>query len=241
MNYDGQGERALADLTGAPLVVVHESLPSTLDVAHELGAAGAPSGTLVLADEQTAGRGRQGRAWHSPRGTGVWLAVMLRTSAAPAAGAISIRAGLALVEGIAEAAPSLAPRLKWPNDLIVAGRKAGGVLCEARWQGEKPAWISVGAGINVKGPVAGHLRHTAIAVGDLAPETSRISVLASVVPRLLALGGAPQMLDPGERARFVSVAEPLQAGDGAIEGLDPDGALLVRRPGGSLDRRLATA
>ncbi|MDO8666981.1 MAG: hypothetical protein Q7J79_10235, partial [Gemmatimonadales bacterium] len=71
MTYDGLDERSLARLLAAPLVVFRSTLPSTLDLAHELGATNAPSGSVVLADEQTAGRGRQGRTWHSPAGAGV--------------------------------------------------------------------------------------------------------------------------------------------------------------------------
>ncbi len=238
MSYDGLDERALERLTGAPLVVARESLPSVLDLAHALGAEGAPSGAVVLADEQTAGRGRQGRAWHSPAGAGVWIAVLLRPAVPPLGGALAIRAGLATVDAVAEAAPELAPRLKWPNDLVVAGRKAGGILCEARWSGDRLGWIAVGAGINVRGPVPAAVKDRAVALGDLAAGVTRIGVVAALVPRLAALAARPAALDQDERARFAAVAWPDPEGAEEAEGLEPDGALLVRGPGGALDRRV---
>jgi BirA family biotin operon repressor/biotin-[acetyl-CoA-carboxylase] ligase len=239
MTYDGLPERALGQLVSAPLVVAHDSLPSTLDLAHELAAQGAPEGTLVLADEQTAGRGRQGRAWHSPRGAGLWMALVMRPRRPPSAGALAVRAGLAVVDAVAEAAPGLTPRLKWPNDLVVAGRKAGGVLCEARWTGDELAWVAVGVGINVRGPVPQELADSAVALSDVAPGVGRLLVLTALVPRLLATSSRPSVLDPAERARFHAVAAPLPATEGLLEDLEPDGALLLRRPDGSLDRRAA--
>jgi len=238
VTYDGLDERALERLTAAPLVVCRSSLPSVLDLAHQLGERGAPSGAAVLADEQTAGRGRLGRTWHSPAGAGVWLAVLLRPAATPLGGALAIRAGLATVDAVGEAAPETAPRLRWPNDLIVAGRKAGGILCEARWSGDQLGWVAVGIGINVRGPVPLAVRDRAVALGDLADGVTRLSVVSALVPRVAALASRPSALDEPERARFAAACWP--GADGAAEpaGVDPDGALLVRGPGGELDRRV---
>lgn len=238
MTYDGLDERSLARLLAAPLVVARSTLPSTLDLAHQLGATNAPSGSVVLADEQTAGRGRQGRTWHSPAGAGVWMAVLLRPARPPRGGALAIRAGLALVEAVAEAAPELAPRLKWPNDLIVAGLKAGGVLCEARWSGDQLGWVAVGIGINVKGSVAAAVRDRAIALADVAPGVTRLGLATALVPRVARLGALPPELDQAERERFVAVSWSGGAGEPQAVGLDSDGALLVRAANGELDRRV---
>jgi BirA family transcriptional regulator, biotin operon repressor / biotin---[acetyl-CoA-carboxylase] ligase len=236
--YDGLDAEALRRLTGAPRVELRERIGSVLDLAHELAAEGAPSGLLVLADEQTAGRGRQGRAWHSPAGAGLWVAALLRPAARPFGGALAIRVGLAVVEAVAEAAPRAAPRLKWPNDLVVAGRKAGGVLCEARWSGERQGWVAIGVGINVRGPVAAEVRETAVALADMAPGAARVPLLAALAPRLRALGERSGALDDAERAAFARLR--FQAPDGPAEqvGVDGDGALLLARPDGSLDRRV---
>lgn len=235
LTWDGLDRRALAARTGAPMVVVKDTVHSTLDLAHSLGQGGAPSGLLVLAEEQTGGRGRQGRAWHSPRG-GIWLTVLLRPKTAPAGGALAIRAGLAAVDALEAVAPALAPRLKWPNDIMVRGAKAGGILCEARWNGETLAWVAVGLGLNVHGRVPDEVRGSAIALSEAAPGLSRSAILAELVPKLIALAGAPARLDATERARFVARAWPPPGQ--VIAGIEPDGALLVRLPDGRVERRV---
>ena len=235
MLYDGRDEGALERLTGSPRVVLRDEVFSTLDVAHELAAEGAPSGTLVLAEVQTAGRGRQGRRWDSPRGAGVWLSVLLRAASPPAGGSLAIRSGLAIIEALTAVAPVLGPRLKWPNDIMVAGRKAGGVLCEARWSGESLGWIAVGVGINVQGPVDAALRDRAIALGEIARGVTRVAVLEAVVPRLMALATAPAELHPATQLRFLASRWP--AAGPEVAGLAPDGALLVRGADGAISRR----
>jgi len=234
--YDGLGESELQALLGAPRVVLRASTGSTLDDAHTLAAEGAAGGTVVVADAQTAGRGRLGRAWQSPAGAGIWLAIVLRPAIAPAAGALAVRAGLACVHALARLAPPLAPRLKWPNDVMVVDRKAGGVLCEARWVGDRLAWVALGVGMNVHGPVAPEVRDRAVALDQVDAGLTRAAVLAAIVPGLAALGARPAVLDDAEREAFRRVS---WSPDGeTVEGLDPDGALLVRRAGGILERRV---
>lgn len=237
MNYDGLRDADLARLLGVPLVRLYDSVASTLDLAHELGESGAPHGSLVLAEVQTAGRGRHGRPWASPKG-GVWLAMLARPAEPPLGGALAVRVGLLARDAVAEVAPEAAPRLKWPNDLIVAGRKAGGVLCEATWTGSRLAWVAIGVGINVKGPAAPAVADTAIALDDVAGGVTRVAVLAALVPRLLGTAAAPAMLAESERAAFRAVCWP--DGGGAVEGVEPDGALIVRT-GAGLERRTAPA
>lgn len=238
VRYDGLDVEELRARTRSSAVELLASTGSVLDVAHERAAAGAPAGLLVLADRQTAGRGRQGRAWHSPSGVGVYLAALLRLVVRPLSGAIAVRVGLALVEAVEEVAPRAAPRLKWPNDLVVADRKAGGVLCEARWSGASQGWVAVGIGVNVHGPVPAEVQVKAIALAEVAPGVTRAALLASLLPRLWPLAERPSVLGDDEREAFRrrQWLEP----DAAEErvGVDGDGALLVRSPGGALDRRV---
>lgn len=238
--YDGLDAEEIRRRTGARRVELRASVGSALDVAHELAAAGAPHGVLVLAEEQTAGRGRQGRSWQSPAGAGVWVVALLRPGTPPSAGALAIRVGLRLVEAVAEVAPRAAPRLKWPNDLIVRHRKAGGVLCEARWLGEKLGWIAVGIGVNVRGPVPTGLRDGAIALKAADATANRIRLLEALVPRLWD-AAAPAVLEPAERDAFLRLRWHEDGGlkaDAAAVGVDEDGALLVPAADGSLDRRV---
>ena len=239
--YDGVDAEALRLRTGAAAVELLDSVGSVLDVAHARAAAGAPGGLLVLADRQTAGRGRQGRVWHSPVGAGVYLAALLRPKVRPFGGAIAVRVGLALVGAVEEAAPGASPWLKWPNDMMVANRKAGGVLCEARWTGPSQGWIALGIGVNLRGPVAEELKGRAIALGEVAPGMTRVELLEVLVPRLWRLAERPSALAEDEREAFRQRQWVDPAGEDEPVGVDGDGALLVRMPDGSLDRRVMPA
>ncbi len=235
--YDGLDAEAVRRVAGAAEVVLRASTGSVLDLAHEYAAAGAPPGLLVVADSQTAGRGRQGRVWHSPANAGVWMAALLRPRAPHSPGALAVRVGLRVVEAVAEVAPEASPQLKWPNDVIVHGRKAGGVLCEARWNGERLGWVAVGVGIDVKGPVPAELRDLAVALDDVAHGVTRIAVLSAVARRLWPLAELGPLLDDREREEFRRLRWAPDAEETGVA-VDAEGALLVRRSDGSLDRRV---
>lgn len=122
----------------------HDSVPSTNDLALRLTQVPVPEGTVVVAEEQTAGRGRRGRSWASPRG-GVWLSVILSpTLALERVPIVGFAAAIAAAVAIRKTTGLLA-RLKWPNDVLVDGRKVVGVLTEAA---PAPGWVVVGIGIN---------------------------------------------------------------------------------------------
>jgi len=238
VRYEGLTDAELARMLGVPLVVVHESVPSALDIAHELGAKGVADGSLVLTAVQTAGRGRHGRSWLSPEG-GLWLAMLARPAAAPLGGALAVRVGLAARAAVEDAVPEAAPGLKWPNDLIVAERKAGGVLCEACWTGAQLAWVAVGVGINVRGRVPAELKGRAIALEDVAPGVTRLALLTALVPRLLAATRGGPELTAAERLEFLSRCT--HDGDGVPHALEADGALVVVTADGTLARRVHPA
>jgi len=238
--YDGLDAGELKRRTGAAEVELLGSVGSVLDVAHQRAAAGAASGLLVLADTQTAGRGRSGRPWHSPPGAGVYLAALLRPKARPFSGALAVRVGLAVAAAIEDVAPGVSPWLKWPNDVLVADRKAAGVLCEARWSGASQGWVAVGVGVNVAGPVPEAVRGSAIALAEVAPGATRVALLAALAPRIWALADRPSALDEAERE---AVRRRLRVEPGAPPpvGVDGDGALLVRGLDGGLERLVSPA
>jgi BirA family biotin operon repressor/biotin-[acetyl-CoA-carboxylase] ligase len=234
ITLDGLPQPALARRWGVARVVLLARHPSSLDAAHEHGAAGAPDGTVVLVEEQTQGRGRNGRGWHSPNG-GVWLAMLLRPEHAELAAA-SIRAGLVVADVTDELLGAPLTRLKWPNDVLCDDRKLAGVLCEGRWQGDVLQWLAVGIGINVCNPIPTPLTGRATRLADRLPSIRRIDVLDHLVPALARLTRGTARLTDRERAAFAArdwlagraLAAPV-AGRGA--GLAPDGALLVVSPG----------
>ncbi len=229
----------LARRWGVPQCGVFRTLPSSLDAIHDLGAQGAPGGTVVLAEEQTAGRGRDGRTWRSPPG-GVWLGMLLRPPPAlPAAGVLSLRVGLVLadvVEAVLGVRPTSLSRpragLKWPNDVLVDDRKVAGILCENRWQGDTLQWLAIGIGVNVVNEIPADLVDRAVALRELRPSVRRIDVLDQLVPALLRLTAHGAQLTEFECAAFARrdwlrgrhIRAPLT---GRASGIRPDGALLV--------------
>lgn len=129
-----------------------EVVGSTMDVARDLLRAGAPPGTVVTAEYQTAGRGRQGRVWHAPRGANVCLTTICEPVEPGAAWQVAQVAGIAAAAAIEDAAPSLRPTLKFPNDVLLGGRKVSGVLVEAVEAPEGGGTVVplIGIGINVR-------------------------------------------------------------------------------------------
>ena len=202
-----------------------------MDVLHELAAGGAEQGSAVLAGEQLEGRGSRGRFWHSPPG-GLWLSVLFRPPVAQGLEVISLRAGLAVAEAM-QPVVSEPLQLKWPNDLILQGRKLGGVLCEARWQGESLGWVAVGVGVNVKNRVPDDLETSTVSLAGsgIVPDLSVIADRIVATLRKLELNGSE--LSPSELRRFAArdwlygrtIREPIA---GTVRGLSSDGALMVQ-------------
>jgi BirA family transcriptional regulator, biotin operon repressor / biotin---[acetyl-CoA-carboxylase] ligase len=124
----------------------HETAGSTNTLAAETAACGVEEIHAVLADQQTAGRGRQGRRWQAPPGTSLLCSLVVRPAVPPSMlGLLPLLTGLALAEAVDEASPDLQVALKWPNDLLVGGRKGAGVLVETGPAGA----VIVGIGVNV--------------------------------------------------------------------------------------------
>lgn len=221
-----------------------ESIGSTNDAALALAAAGAPEGTSVLSDEQTAGRGRRGRSWSSPAGAGLYLSVILRGAHLTASpGLVTLGAGVAASTAI-QIATGLPVRLKWPNDVVIgpAWRKLGGILCEA----QGPDSLVVGIGINVT--AAAHppdVRARATSIDEeLARSVERAPIVVECLAGLRALAASLAAGQVGEiaaewrdRAADGWRDAAVQWTDGertvvaVVRDIDADGGLLVERDG----------
>jgi BirA family biotin operon repressor/biotin-[acetyl-CoA-carboxylase] ligase len=225
VRWEGETASALASRLGLPEVVLLDEVSSTLDVAHERAAEGAVAGTLVLADRQTAGRGRAGRRWTSEPGAGIWLTLVERPASAAHLGALPLRLGMAAARALDPFAAAPV-QLKWPNDLQVAGRKLAGILLEARWRDGQPDWIAVGMGVNVRAPA-----DVPDATG-LARAPSRLEPLAALVPALRTAASVEGPLTTAELAEYASrdaargrrCVEPLR---GTVQGVAPGGELMI--------------
>jgi BirA family transcriptional regulator, biotin operon repressor / biotin---[acetyl-CoA-carboxylase] ligase len=139
----------ISSLVDGPSLVTrvewHDRCPSTNALAAAAAETGTPQGLLVLADEQTAGRGRHGRSWSAPPGTSLLLSLLLRPAGAPqAAPLLPLLAGLVLAETVSRHLPGQTVSVKWPNDLLIDGAKTAGTLAET-----KDGAVVLGVGVNV--------------------------------------------------------------------------------------------
>ena len=222
----------------APELLRFPVVASTMDLLHERAAHGAAAGTVVVAGEQREGRGSRGRPWRSPPG-GLWLSALYRPDSAAGVELLSLRAGLAVAGAIEASGGGLRVGIKWPNDLMLDDRKLGGILCEARWQGESLAWVVAGVGVNVTNPVPAEVAAGAVRLADHLPGAEPGTLEAGVIAALRALDASASRLDAGElaalRARDWLLGRKLHApAAGRAEGIGEDGVLLVRGPTGAL-------
>lgn len=142
-------EQGLKTKTMGQTIYFYEETDTTNNRARELALEGAPEGTLVVAEKQTAGRGRRGKVWESPLGTGIWMSLVLRPQIAPAeASVLTLLCGLATAEAI-EAETGLSAGIKWPNDILINRKKAVGILTEMDCEMSEVHFVIPGIGINV--------------------------------------------------------------------------------------------
>jgi BirA family biotin operon repressor/biotin-[acetyl-CoA-carboxylase] ligase len=225
---------------------------STNDEARRLAEAGAPEGTLVITDHQTAGRGRLNRRWEAPPGCCLLMSLLFRPElAAYQIPRLTMVCGLALAEAI-ESETRLAVGLKWPNDVLIEGAKVAGMLTEVGWSGSRLDYVVVGMGLNANldpERLPGDLLMPATSLSRaLGRPVGRLpllhSFLRAVERRYLALKGghSPHVEWAG---RLVTLGKPVTvSGAGAVlsgvaEGVTADGALLIKLPDGSLETVLA--
>ncbi|MBP2241351.1 BirA family biotin operon repressor/biotin-[acetyl-CoA-carboxylase] ligase [Cytobacillus eiseniae] len=126
-----------------------ESVESTQKIAQRLVLEEAPEGTIVIAEEQLAGKGRMGRKWHSPKYSGIWMSVILRPNLPPAkAPQLTLITAVAIVQAIEELT-NVTPQIKWPNDILLNGKKLTGILTEMQADADRIISVIIGIGINV--------------------------------------------------------------------------------------------
>ena len=246
-------------------IYYHPTIGSTNEEAKVLAAAGVPDGTLVIADEQTAGKGRMGRRWLAPPNSCLLMSLILRTELPPTqAGRLTMLCSLAAAEAI-ESHTGLRIGIKWPNDLVIARpeapnppaeHKVAGLLTETSLIGDRLAFAVVGMGINVNlDPTA--LGPVMVPATSLQAELGRpvdrvallIAILRQIEVRYLDAGGGVASWQDAQPAIHAPWAERLvttgrevtvTGGDsavhGRVEGVDLDGALLVRDMAGNLHR-----
>jgi len=237
-------QRGLGTVVVGRSVHFYTTVKSTQDMAQAAGRAAAPNGAVFIADHQTSGRGRLGRIWQAPPGGSLLLSVLLRPSP-PVYPILSMAGALATCLAIEEAA-NLSPRLKWPNDILLRGKKVAGVLVEGEVVGGTPDFAVLGVGINVTVDPAS-LEGLAYPATSLGAETGRIVSRGNLARALLchldrlyleaASGGSPYFAWRERLATLghaVRVDTGTEVEEGIAEDVDETGALLVRRADGRL-------
>lgn len=230
------------------------SIGSTNEFAYRRAAQGEKEGVLVIAEEQTKGKGRKSRQWDSPFNKGLWFSLILRPPiAAEKAGLVPYFSGVSIAEAV-ENYIHLQPDLKWPNDLLFRGKKFCGILSEVEFHNSQIDFIILGIGINVNHkpedfPEAYRERATSLRI-ESGLRIDRAELLAEVIHRLeanyrqiLANGFAgilttwkakcPQF---GQKMTIMQDEERIE---GIFEDIDEDGCLLLRQPSGALQRIIA--
>ncbi len=202
-----------------------QAIGSTMDVAHRLAAAGTTSGTMILADQQTSGRGRGGKVWESQPGQGIWLTLIERPRDERAIEVLSIRVGLAAAKALDRFAEEPI-RLKWPNDLYTGGKKLAGILVEARWREGQPEWVAIGIGVNIVAPA-----EVETAIG-LEPGTSRLEVVEELTALVRNAMRSTGSLTDAELAEFRTRDMALghmciEPANGEVRGITERGELVV--------------
>lgn len=227
-------------------IVHRDSIDSTNRLAAELARGGAAEGTVVVAEQQTAGRGRLGRSWSSPAGLNLYGSLVLRPELPPGeVPRLTLVAGIAVADAIAAVRPELAPRIKWPNDVLLGGRKVAGVLTELDAEAERVRFVVVGIGVNLNAQpddfppeLADKATSVAIASGERVDRAAFTAALLGSFDAAYARfrrGGFAALRErydalhclPGRRV----IVEGRPQRSGVARGVDEEGALLVEVDG----------
>lgn len=217
-----------------------EETTSTIDAAWEWLRAGGPHGGVVIAGRQTQGRGRSGRVWSAPEG-GLWMSVLARPDLdVRLAGRLGMAMAIAVAEGV-EATAAVAPELKWPNDVLLAGRKLAGVLVETQVEGGRIAAAVLSAGINVNARLADLPAQVRTTAASLRDATKMEYPLEGIAARVLHFLGEKRSALKGDGAELMSAwgardalrGQPVSLGvgrkrvAGVYDGIEPDGAARI--------------
>ncbi len=192
-------------IAASPSQILHHlQVSSTNTLLKELAEDGAAEGTVIVAEEQKTGRGRLGRSWASPFGKGLWFSVLLKPALPPQeTQTLTLLSATATAKGIAKTVPSLRPGIKWPNDLLLNGRKCCGILTELKAEVDQLHYIIMGIGINVNTSREDFPRELRESATSLSIESG------GKIPRALLCSAVLQELDNSYRELLLHGTEPV--------------------------------
>ena len=226
-------------------VFCYESVDSTNEEAKRRALAGAPNGSLFVAEQQTGGKGRLGRSWASPTGTGLWFSVLLRPGILPLRVSVTtLLAGLAVNRAV-RSLSGCAAKIKWPNDIVIGGKKVCGILTEMAAEIDRIEFVVVGIGVNVNNTAfPENIREKATSVRmESGKSLRRIALLQEILIRFETLLKQNAESDPafweeykkscvsiGRRVTFTRRGVPVK---GTAVDVSPQGELIVQLSGGT--------
>ncbi|SDH06722.1 BirA family transcriptional regulator, biotin operon repressor / biotin-[acetyl-CoA-carboxylase] ligase [Alteribacillus persepolensis] len=232
-------------------IVYKGEVTSTQALAHDLARSGAEEGTIVVADEQREGKGRLGREWHSPPGTGLWCSLILRPDVPPQnAPQLTLLTAVAVTEAIKEAT-SIDASIKWPNDILIDQKKTAGILTEMQSEPDRVQAVIIGMGINVNQQME-HFPDellsvaTSLSISSNQQTYSRAQVIAVILQRLehwydeYLKNGFTKVKQQWEKLS-VTIGKEITATTvqktirGVAKGITEDGVLMLRKPDGDIE------
>ena len=235
-------------------IVYRESVGSTNELAKELAQNGAEQGTVVIAEEQTKGKGRLGRTWYSPAGQGLWFSVILRPQISPIdATKLTLVCAVAVARTIRETTGTMAG-IKWPNDILIDNRKAAGILTEMNAEIDKINYLVIGIGVNYHleaGALPEELSGVAVSLDEQGhTKLTRAEFLAALLNNLDVLyrdflaGKFSDILSAWKEMsvtlnRWVKVTSVVSVDEGIAFDIDDEGALILMKKDGSVKRMLS--
>lgn len=229
-------------------IIHYDTVTSTMEHAFRMGMEGAPEGTVVCAETQTQGRGRLGRSWVSPKGKGIYMSVLLRPRLLPSdAAQLTLLSAVAVCEAV-YAVSGVKAAIKWPNDVLIGGRKLAGILTELSAETDRVRFVVVGIGVNVHSPVNLLPANAASLKEEASKKVSRVELVQEILRQMeywyessKKEGFAPALERWKELSstlgRRIRVVDPGGVVEGEAVGLDKGGRLLIRSDAGLIVSR----
>ena len=228
-----------------------EVIDSTQLLAHQLALDGAEHGTIILADEQTAGKGRTGRPWQSNKSQGIWMSIILRPDILPyLAPQFTLLTATVLAE-VLDGFAEITPHIKWPNDILINGKKISGILTEMQAEQDRVLYVVIGIGLNINQTEDDFQQHLATKSTSLKMETDRNWSLLPIIQQIIHIFeqkyelymelGFSKIKNDWEKYGF-KINERLQIKSGKKQweglflGIAEDGALLAKNDNGEIEK-----
>ena len=243
-------QHALATKIFGKKIIYEDTVSSTMDVAFRLALEKTAEGTVVCAESQTKGRGRLGRSWTSVKGKGIYMSIVLRPKLSPLEVAKLTLLGAVVVSEALKKSTGLQPLIKWPNDLLVKGRKLAGILTEMSADTDRVKFIVIGIGLNVNSSLNSLPPGSTSLKEETKEEHSRIKILQEILREMerwylgIEEKGFKDVIQRWKELsvtldQWVRVADAGGFVEGLAVDLDRDGGLLIRKDSGVVVKKMA--